>query len=187
MAAGGWWLVAVGGWWELAVGGWWFLGAVLKGGPQQKKTWFLNDRPALRAVLNEKKKKLLPKGTPWGVTPPPPTGYGRTNTSLGGPPPPACGTEAPQGAQWHILLAEAPQDELLDAVCEHDGDGQHGRGNAREDHVEPEPADVRHPIGFGGDPRSVAGGGGGAAPDPGRGTLGTCGIWDGGIWCGENA
>ena len=45
VAVGGWQLVAVGGWrelavggsWRLAVGGWWSLGAVLKGGPQQKK------------------------------------------------------------------------------------------------------------------------------------------------------
>ena len=49
----GWWRLAVGGWqlvvvgdiwrrlvvgdWWLVVGGWWSLGAVLKGGPQQKK------------------------------------------------------------------------------------------------------------------------------------------------------
>ena len=38
LAVGGgwWWLAAVGGWW-LVVGGWWSLGAVLKGGPEQKK------------------------------------------------------------------------------------------------------------------------------------------------------
>ena len=47
LVVGGWWLVAVGGWWRLAVGGWWSLGAVLKGGPKQKR--------------NE---KLVPKGPP---------------------------------------------------------------------------------------------------------------------------
>ena len=45
---GGWqnekWLV-VGGWWRLAVSGRWSLGAVLKGGPSQKKIWSLKDRP----------------------------------------------------------------------------------------------------------------------------------------------
>ena len=46
----GWRLVAVGGWWELAVGGWRSLGAVLKGGPYQKKIWFLKDRPVLLAL-----------------------------------------------------------------------------------------------------------------------------------------
>ena len=40
----GWRLVVVGGWWRLAVGGWWSLGAVLKGGPSQKKIGFLKDR-----------------------------------------------------------------------------------------------------------------------------------------------
>ena len=72
LAVGGWWwlvvvgrwrlvavgglrrLVAVGGWWGLAVGGWWSLGAVLN----EKKIWFLKDRPAggcqkLRTVQSE--------------------------------------------------------------------------------------------------------------------------------------
>ena len=34
------WRLATGGWWQLVVGGWWSLGAVLKGGPYQKKIFF---------------------------------------------------------------------------------------------------------------------------------------------------
>ena len=37
VAAGGWQLVAVARCWRLVVGSWWSLGAVLKGGPSQKK------------------------------------------------------------------------------------------------------------------------------------------------------
>ena len=37
LAVSGGWRLAVGGWWQFVVGGWWSLGAVLQGGPQQKK------------------------------------------------------------------------------------------------------------------------------------------------------
>ena len=46
VAAGGWRRLVAGGWWRLLVGGWWSLGGVLRGGPQQKK------------------KNLVPKGSP---------------------------------------------------------------------------------------------------------------------------
>ena len=48
VAAGGWQRLVAGGWWRLVVGGWWSLGAVLKGGPEQKKKKIssLKDPPA---------------------------------------------------------------------------------------------------------------------------------------------
>ena len=51
-AVGGWRLVAVGGWWELAVGGWWSPGAVLKGGPEQKKNLVPKGPPCLRIAIH---------------------------------------------------------------------------------------------------------------------------------------